>query len=157
MGDARRGSVSRLFTTQFTVAVMLLATAALLAGPVAKRLQIKQAKRALPLQKPLGTINTVALAPYHVWHRRTLDPVIIDALGTDRYLSCTLEDTSAPRGDPLRYANLFVTYYSGGGHLVPHTPDVCYLGAGYAPAQPHETGVGARPAVQGVYSEICPD
>jgi len=33
---------------------------------------------------------------------------------------------------------LLVTYYSGGHNLVPHTPDVCYLGAGYQPGRAHE-------------------
>ena len=31
-----------------------------------------------------------------------------------------------------------LTYDSGGNNLVPHTPDVCWVGGGYEPAQPHE-------------------
>jgi hypothetical protein len=78
------------------------------------------------------------LMPFRVVERHILEPVVVEALGTDQYLNWVLEDTSAPPNDPLRYAQLFVTYDTGGQNLVPHTPDECRLGAGYEPAQPHE-------------------
>ncbi len=118
----------------------MLAIAAVLSGPVAGWLHIKEGKRPLPLVAPLATLNEEALAPYRVVRRHTLGPELVEALGTEIYLSWTLIDTSLPLGDPLRIANLLVTYDSGGeNNLVPHTPDVCYLGVGYAAAQPHET------------------
>jgi hypothetical protein len=120
------------------VAVILLVAAAILAGPVARRLNLKEGKKALPLRAPLSGLDERAIAPYRVKARHLLDPAIVEALGTDRYIEWSLEDTSVPPGAPLREANLFVTYYSGGHHLVPHTPDVCYLGGGYVQAQPHE-------------------
>ena len=61
-----------------------------------------------------------------------------EALGTSNYLCWVLEDTSVAPRDPLRSVDLFVTYYSGGNDLVPHTPDVCFVGGGYQPAQPHK-------------------
>lgn len=133
-----RRSSANLLTPPFLVAVGLLGMAAVLAGPVAKRLNLRQAKQVLPLQAPLNALDERAIAPYRVEARHVLDPVIVEALGTEQYLSWTLTDTSLPRGDPLRDVNLFVTYYSGGHSLVPHTPDVCYLGMGYVSAQPHE-------------------
>ena len=63
---------------------------------------------------------------------------MVDSLGTDQYVYWLLEDTSVAPLDPLRRAVLFVTYYTGGRDLVPHTPDVCQLASGYQPAQPHE-------------------
>lgn len=129
---------STLVTRPFVVAVILLATAATLAGPVARWMRFKQGKRPLPLRASLNSLDEKALSPYRVVRRTVLEPVVVEALGTERYLSWTLEDTSVPAGDPLRFANLLVTYYSGGHNLVPHTPDVCWLGGGYQPAQPHE-------------------
>jgi hypothetical protein len=129
---------TRIVTAPFVVAVTLLGIAVFLAGPVAGWLQIKHGKKALPLKAPLSQLNESAIAPYRVVQREILDPSLVEALDTDRYLSWVLEDTSVPAADPLRQARLLVTYYSGGHNLVPHTPDVCYVGGGYRPAQPHE-------------------
>ncbi|MFQ5462617.1 MAG: exosortase-associated EpsI family protein [Phycisphaerae bacterium] len=123
-----------LLSPPFLVAAGMLA----LAGGTTFFSDLKQTKEALPLKSPLAGLAEAELAPYRVVERRVLEPVIIDALGTDQYLSWVLEDTRRPQGDPLHLATLMVTYYSGGHVLVPHTPDVCFLGSGYAPAQPHE-------------------
>ena len=138
MNETAPTRIGSFFTAPFVAASGLLIAAALLAGPVAEHFQFRQAKRTLKLIKPLSSLNEASLGPYRVVDRQILDPVIVEALGTEDYISWTLEDLSVSRDDPLRYANLLVTYYSGGTNLVPHTPDVCYLGAGYQPAQPHE-------------------
>ncbi|MBU0718191.1 MAG: EpsI family protein [Planctomycetes bacterium] len=129
---------SRLMTVQFGFAAVLLLLAAILAGPVAKWMSFKQAKLALPLKQPLGTLDVASLAPFRVMERITLEPTVVEALGTQQYLSWLLEDTSVPADSPLKYASLAVTYYSGGADMVPHIPDVCLLGSGYEPAQAHE-------------------
>lgn len=90
------------------------------------------------MRRALGALDEQTLAPYRVVSRDVLQPEVIDALGTDQYLSWTLEDTSVGADDPLRFAHLFVSYYTGGRMLAPHRPDLCYLGAGYEPAQAHE-------------------
>jgi hypothetical protein len=120
------------------VAVILLGLGAVLAGPVARWTDLKQTKKPLPLNAPLTRLAGEQLAPYKVVRREALDPTIVEALGTEDYLSWMLEDTSLAPGDPLHKAGLLVTYYTGGNALVPHTPDVCYLGAGYEPSQAHE-------------------
>jgi hypothetical protein len=127
-----------LVTPPFVVAVVMLGIAAVLAGPVGRWMKIKHAKLPLPLVSPLSALDEEALAPYRVLERHILDPTIVEALGTDMYINWTLEDTSVGSNDPLRYASLLVTYDTGGRNLVPHRPDVCYLGMGYEPAQPHE-------------------
>jgi len=137
----------------FLVSSALLVIAAILAGPVADWLQIKQNKAGLPLVASLSALDEGALGPYRVARRDTLEPMIVDALGTDQYLSWVVEDTSVAESHPLRHAQLLVTYYSGGHNLVPHTPDICFMGAGYEPAQRHENlevevpalGSGASP------------
>lgn len=107
-------------------------------GPVARWMDVRLTKLSLPLKKPLDQLNTEELHPYRVLSRSELEPAIVDALGTEQYIHWLLEDTSVPDGDPLRLVLLFITYYTGGRNLVPHTPDACQLGAGYQPAQPHE-------------------
>ncbi|MFQ5589717.1 MAG: exosortase-associated EpsI family protein [Phycisphaerae bacterium] len=125
-------------TPPFAVAVVVLGASAWLSGPFADWMKFKRDKEPLPLKAPLTMLHTAALTPYKVLDRKILQPEIVDALGTEEYILWTLEDTSLPRDDPLRFASLFVTYYTGKRSRVPHTPDVCYLGSGYEPAQPHE-------------------
>jgi len=135
------------FTAPFVVAVILLGLAAILAGPVATRLDFRRGKKALPLKAPLSSLNPALLQPYAVRKRQVLDPEVVEALGTEQYLAWLLEDTSVAPESPIRFGNLFVTYYSGGVDLVPHTPDVCYLGSGYNPARPHENMEAEMPSL----------
>ena len=137
----------RFFTTPFAIAVALLGTAAILAGPVASRMELRQDKAALPLRAALSAMDVEAIRPYRVVERHVLEPTVVEALGTDQYLHWTLEDTSVPAADPLRRAELFITYDTGGRNLVPHTPDECRAGAGYQPAQPHENATVEAPAL----------
>lgn len=132
------GERSRFLTPPFVLAMVMLGTASILVGPVARWMDFKPAKAAIPLRAPLGAMDVTAIHPYRVVHRHVLESTIVEALGTDQYLSWSLEDTSVPPSDPLRRALLFVTYDTGGQNLVPHTPDECRLGAGYQPARPHE-------------------
>ena len=122
----------------FLLVVILLAVAAILAGPVAKWMNIELAKKAIQLVRPLSTLTAADLAPYRVVNRAELAPAMVDALGTSQYINWLLEDTSKAPEHTLRFVSLFVTYYSGGRDKVPHTPDECYLGSGYQPTQPHE-------------------
>jgi len=133
-----RAPRSRIVTPPFVVAVLILGSAAILAGPVAARLDFRAGKTPVPLRTPLFALDEEALFPYVVLAKRELEPVVIEALGTPHYLAWRLEDTTVESTNSARFADLFVTYYSGGGNLVPHTPDVCYLGNGYNPSQAHE-------------------
>lgn len=126
------------WSPHFLLAVILLAIAAILAGPVSAWRDLRQMKEPLPLKRPLSTMREYRLAPYEVVGKQVLEPAMVEALDTDQYIYWELRDTSLPPEDPLATAVLFVTYYTGGSSLVPHTPDVCFVGAGYNPAQPHE-------------------
>lgn len=119
----------------FLCAVVILSVAAVLAGPVNRRFQVSQIKKELPLKTELAKLSAEAVRPYTVSKRLTIDPAVVEALGTDRYINWILEDAGAQQNDPLRLATILVTYYSGGHDLVPHVPDVCYLGAGYEPLE----------------------
>lgn len=120
------------------VAVLLLGSGAFLSQFVTRWLDIKLVKQPLPLVTPLSRMSESAVAPYRVVAREVIPAPIAVVLGTSKYLSWTLENESVAADDPLRYARLFVTFYTGGHNLVPHTPDQCYVGGGYNPAQPHE-------------------
>ena len=144
MTKAPRSLVALLATPQFITAVVLLLAGAALASPLAKYLPFgalvegKRVKDPIELRAPLSSLDAAALAPYRVLDRVVFDATTTEALGTEQYLSWSLEDTSLEDGDPLKRVSLLVTYYTGGRSLVPHTPDVCYLGSGYKPAQSHE-------------------
>lgn len=141
-------------TPPFLVAVAILGTAAVLGGPVADWMDIKREKLPLPLKAPLSALDEGAIRPYRVVKRHVLDPAIVEVLGTNQYISWTLEDTSVASHDPLRFAEFVVTYDSGGHNLVPHTPDVCRLGAGYQPAQPHENTTVDASALQAKWPSL---
>lgn len=126
------------WSPHFLLAVILLAIAAVLAGPVSAWRDLRQMKEPIELKRPLSAMTEYRLAPYEVVGKQVLEPAMVDALDTDQYIYWELRDTSLPREDPMATAVLFVTYYTGGSSLVPHTPDVCFVGAGYNPAQPHE-------------------
>ncbi|MCO6436366.1 MAG: hypothetical protein J5J06_04680 [Phycisphaerae bacterium] len=128
----------RLITWPFVTAVVMLGVGAILAGPVTSYLRVSLVKKPIPLRAPLASLDETALFPYRVVRRERLEPTMIEELGTDEYIYWVLEDTSVDPASPLRVVTLFVTYYTGGSDLVPHTPDACYLGFGYQPAQAHE-------------------
>ncbi|MGB0714849.1 MAG: hypothetical protein ACPGXK_03170 [Phycisphaerae bacterium] len=121
-------------TPPFAFAVIVL----LVAGLVTRFSDFNLVKAELPLQQPLNLLSETALGPYEVVKRDVMEAAMVEALGTERYIKWVLKDTSLPEDAPLRMSSLFVTYYSGGSTLVPHTPDVCYLVGGYSKAQPHE-------------------
>jgi len=147
-------SSTRIVTPPFVVAVVLLGLAAIVSGPVGSWMEFRLTKAALPLRKPLAALDVAAIHPYRLLKRHTLDPAIVDVLGTTRYVLWGLEDTSVAPSDPLRWATLFVTYYSGGRDLVPHVPDECMLGAGYQAFGTHENKDVILPALMETYPDV---
>jgi hypothetical protein len=118
----------------FVVCVVLLGLSAISLQAAVRWLDTYFRKEAAPLVKPLKYLDPAALTPYTVKHKLTLEPEEEESLGTHEYVNWILEDTTARPNDPLRLVHLFVTYYTGMPDQVPHVPDVCYLGAGYSPA-----------------------
>lgn len=109
---------------------------------VTRHMRLVLAKQAAPLRSPLAKLDKNALGPYRFASANVLDPAVVDALGTTDYIDWILEDTSqANRLSPLRYARLHVTYYTGQPDAVPHTPDVCLVGAGYEIVRSNNTVV----------------
>lgn len=98
-------------------------------------------KEPLPPRRPLASLDRDLFKPYRFIKADFMPPESVEALGTNEYLRWTLEDPRRAEDDPLRYVSLFVTYYTGGLDLVPHTPDECYFASGYDPATLPETVV----------------
>jgi hypothetical protein len=122
---------SRLANPHFLAAAGILAVTAVIAGPVARHYGAV-VKEPVPLRSPLHELEKSALGPYRFVQAQTLEADELNTLGTDQYISWELEDTSlAEPSDPLRFVQLFVTYYTGKPDMVPHIPDVCRVGAGY--------------------------
>jgi len=131
----------RVLSRPFMIVVALLGCAMVLSGPVADRLGINADKLPLPLKSRLSALDESLLLPYRVVDRIILDSTMTESLGTSEYINWILEDTSLPKNHPLRLVTFLVTYYTGANKMVLHKPDVCYYGAGYQPAQPHEESV----------------
>jgi len=90
-------------------------------------------KKPVQLRKPLDLLNRDELKPYRFVKAIRLPAEVVEALETRQYIQWVLEDPRRPEGDPLRFVNLFVSYYTGAGFQVAHTPERCYLGGGYSP------------------------
>lgn len=142
MMDESTQQVRRFLSPPFVLAVAMLGVAAFLTGPVADLLGFIPFKSELPIRKPLNKLSEASLGGYEIKKRITLTDVVIEALGTEEYISWVLEDPARASDDPLKTARLDVTYYTGGQNLVPHTPDVCMVGGGYAgTCEPETIGI----------------
>jgi len=155
-----KNASSRLFAGPWCIAFALLVFGVVFLGPFNQRImRTRPVKTPLPVKAPLNLLVSSELAPYRVLHRHRLDSAIVEALGTEEYLNWTLEDPTEPPTSSLRFVNVFVTYDTGGNDLVPHTPDVCLLGAGYEAAQRHEnvelTMDTTDPAWRNVPVRVC--
>ncbi|NOX57565.1 MAG: hypothetical protein GXP29_01735 [Planctomycetes bacterium] len=121
-----------LFALPFVVACVVLLGARFVVSPQLLGKGIGGAKESLELRQPLGKMSKVDIGRYRFKSNLAITPAVEDALGAKDYLNWLFVDTSIKnQRDPLRYVRLFLTYYSGGRDLVPHTPDECFLGSGY--------------------------
>lgn len=110
-------------------------------------------KDPVPLKRSLALFDFRQLGPRYVRHpdtdRMTMSEDQIDSLGTREFLTALVTDTRRAETDPLRVAQVLVTYYTGKPDLVPHVPDECYVAGGFEPVGRAETvpvvvpGVGA--------------
>jgi hypothetical protein len=88
-------------------------------------------KTPIALEKSLDEIDREKLAPYKVVNVSEIgDKEVVEALGTEDYIQWILEDTEVSEKSPVRFCQLFITYYPMATR-VPHVPDECYTGSGY--------------------------
>ena len=99
-------------------------------------LYLKKQFAQLDLDKPISNINPLKIAPYKIVQVSKIESKeILESLGTEDYLQCTIIDESRKSTDPLYVSSLFLTYYTGDPDAIPHVPDECYLGNGWIPDQ----------------------
>lgn len=132
MGASSLTSWKSCLRPPFLLALLVLAAAAFGVTPLVNRRSGTAVKEALPLRRPLGEMKKEGFGPYTFRQANVLAKSMEDALGTQEYLDWVFEDTSVkPVSNPLRWARLFITYYTGGRDPVPHVAEECYLGSGY--------------------------
>ncbi len=95
--------------------------------------KMKLRKLPAPLRVPLGLLDKARLdPPYRFLGATTINPEVLDSLGTDQYIQWSLADDSrTDSDDPTSQVSLFITFYTGQPDPVPHVPDACYSGAGF--------------------------
>jgi len=119
----------------FTQRSFLICALLLLAFCVGKktlfdRFGILLAKIPIDLQKSFDDIDREQIAPYKVVSERQItDKEILKSLGTKDYIQWIIEDTEVSEKSPVKYCDLFITYY-GKHDRVPHVPEECYVAAG---------------------------
>jgi len=119
----------------FTQRSFLICALLLLSFSVGKKalfewLDILLTKIPIDLRKSFDDIDREQIAPYIVVSERQItDKEILDSLGTKDYIQWIIEDTEVSEKSPVKYCDLFITYY-GHHDRVPHVPEECYVAAG---------------------------
>ncbi len=91
-------------------------------------------KEPIQLKKSLDSLDEVISPHYKIIKKEQIQiEDIVKTLGTDKYIQWTLEDANEPINSPVRYCNLFITYYDITDNI-PHRPEECYIGGGNIPA-----------------------
>lgn len=112
----------------FVGAVLL--TAFISQKAVVAHAQFVLIKEAVPLRKPLIVVPTTV----GTWQLFREDPPLavemLEALGTESYISRIYEDVAWPASEPGRLARVHVAYYTGTPDTVPHVPDRCFVAGG---------------------------
>lgn len=144
---------SKVFSGPFIVCVLILASAAVGKEMLVRWAGVAMRKEPVPLRKHLASLDKTRLGDYRVLESGQMTSAMEAAVGTTEYLDWVLEDTSLKldantrQADPRRKVRLLVTYYTGSQDPVPHTAEVCYLGAGYEQKQAHESRTIEVPAL----------
>ena len=115
----------------FLICAGVLALAASMKTYAIKAWGLHFVKFPLELKQPFEELDEASLAPFEVIQKNEIaNQDILESLGTEEYLQWQLEDSDAAKDSPVRYCDLFITYYTGNPDMVPHVPDECYVGGG---------------------------
>ncbi len=126
--------IKKLMHPSFLICIAVLFTAGLSLQAVVQKLGVSLTKEAIPLQNPFEELDESKLEPFAVRQKsRITNDDILEQLGTEEYLQWLMEDTEAGSNSPVKYCQLFITYYTGNPDAVPHVPEECYTGAGSKP------------------------
>ena len=115
----------------FVLAVLVLSTSAVIHLVFKDKINAAFVKEPIPLKSKLDYLDISAIDPYSFLSSSKLDAETEETLDTTDYIQWKLEDTSVSKDSPVRYCDLFITYYTGLSDQIPHVPDECYLAGGY--------------------------
>lgn len=143
----------------FVVAAIVLVAAAAGLNAAVGVLRLHFKKQAVPMRMSFAEAMPEVIGTWvQAAREETIDPDVLDALGTDKYLFCTyinavgvgmtvgelqklLHGRSLPeqkaevirlrRINPAAIVNLGLTYYTGKADTVAHIPERCYIGDGF--------------------------
>lgn len=143
----------------FVAAAALLIAAAAGLNATVGVLRLHFRKQAVPMRMSFAEAMPAVMGTWvQAAREETLDPDVLDALGTEQYLFCTyvnaagvgmtvgqlqklLGSRSLPeqkaelaklrRINPAAVVNLGLTYYTGKADTVAHIPERCYIGDGF--------------------------
>ncbi len=136
MGERPAQVGNSLLRPAFVIAVVVLASAAFGVNHAVRQWTKSMVKEAVPLRETLKKLRKDAFGPYRFVQSVEMEAAVEDSLDATDYITWQFEDTTIEeKRSPLKYAQLFVTYHTGGRDPVPHVPDQCYLGAGYSITQ----------------------
>ncbi len=132
MPSTQSTSARSFWSAPFIITFAFLGATAVALPVVTRILKIALTKEPIALRSSLSKLDKSGLGPYRFLQAEVLDPAVVGTLGTDKYIQWILEDTSiTEKRSPLRYASLFISYYTGQPDAVPHVPEECMKGAGY--------------------------
>ncbi len=145
------GTAARDSFRQRGFVIALVALAAMVAGFHLMTPSVQFRKKAAPLRRSLSLLDKNALVPYQFESATTINPDVLDSLGTDQYIEWMLTDNSISENqDPTKRVSLFITYYTGQPDLVPHVPENGFFGSGFRVMSSQDSlvdvpGVGSVP------------
>lgn len=114
-------------------------------GPATNYLEIVTRKERIELLKPLDQFPDRLgdyFVPADVPHaKRILSPDMVSELGTSDYVVWTYLFPERQHGRYLPRFSWFVTYYTGIRDSIPHVPEECYFGGGFAEAESRDVSI----------------
>jgi hypothetical protein len=114
----------------FLICALLLLTFSVGKKALFEYFDVLLTKIPIHLRKSFDDIDREQIAPYKVVSERQItDKEILSSLGTKDYIQWIIEDTEVSEKSPVKYCDLFITYY-GKHDRVPHVPEECYVAAG---------------------------
>ncbi len=140
--SGRRASAGSIISGRYVLCVALLVAGIVGMRGVLAIFDYYIQKDPVPLKKSLARADWTRMAPAYRWSPKQPAEVskeVIAQLGTHEILQWRLIDDTVAPNDPVRIADIVITYYTGSPDVVPHVPEECLAASGYAPLGPPKT------------------
>ena len=118
----------RVVSAPSLVFLLILVTAAIALRPAMAALAERYHKDPIAIRRPLSTFAISRLPMFREGWSVTRDYLPMEDIGTDEYCFFRLKGTGP--AEPKDRARFGVSYYSKPGHMIPHSPAVCFVQTG---------------------------